>query len=67
MYCSGISTHVMTFEVGASLEDSEWQAPSYCFTGNGDGQWQPGNGKGGRNATGFRDHSLRKLVSLPSE
>ena len=23
----------MTFEVGAVLEDSEWQAPAYCFDG----------------------------------
>lgn len=26
--------HVMTFEVGAVLDDSEWQAPEYCFTEN---------------------------------
>jgi hypothetical protein len=25
--------HVMSFEVGAVLEDSKWQAPAYCFNG----------------------------------
>ena len=24
----------MTFEVGAALEDSKWQAPIYCFDNN---------------------------------
>lgn len=28
---SGRSAHVMTFEVGAVLEDAKWQAPVYCF------------------------------------
>ncbi|ONK72106.1 uncharacterized protein A4U43_C04F15770 [Asparagus officinalis] len=28
---SGRSIHVMTFEVGAVLEDEKWQAPVYCF------------------------------------
>lgn len=28
---SGRSIHVMSFEVGAVLEDSKWQAPVYCF------------------------------------
>jgi hypothetical protein len=27
-----MSMHAMTFEVGAVLDDSEWQAPEYCFT-----------------------------------
>ncbi|XP_073133981.1 uncharacterized protein At4g14100 [Henckelia pumila] len=31
VYYTGRSIHVMTFEVGAVLEDSEWQAPVYCF------------------------------------
>ena len=26
-----MKAHVMTFEVGATLEDAEWQAPAYCF------------------------------------
>jgi len=30
-FFSGMSVHVMTFEVGAVLEDAEWQAPIYCF------------------------------------
>lgn len=28
---AGRSAHVMTFEVGAVLEDAKWQAPVYCF------------------------------------
>lgn len=27
----GMVAHVMTFEVGAVLEDENWQAPVYCF------------------------------------
>lgn len=27
-----MSLFVITFEVGEVLEDSEWQAPEYCFT-----------------------------------
>ncbi|RVW78025.1 Uncharacterized protein CK203_044891 [Vitis vinifera] len=27
----GRTAHVMTFEVGAVLEDTKWQAPVYCF------------------------------------
>ncbi|KAE8664441.1 mitochondrial substrate carrier family protein [Hibiscus syriacus] len=30
-FYTGYTAHVMTFEVGAVLEDSEWQAPVYCF------------------------------------
>lgn len=29
--CAGREAHVMTFEVGAALEDAKWQAPVYCF------------------------------------
>ncbi|KAI3996771.1 hypothetical protein MKX01_041071 [Papaver californicum] len=32
-FYTGRSAHVMTFEVGAALEDEHWQAPSYCFEG----------------------------------
>lgn len=28
---AGRSIHVMTFDVGAVLEDEKWQAPVYCF------------------------------------
>ncbi|KAA8535486.1 hypothetical protein F0562_030489 [Nyssa sinensis] len=31
-FYDGISTHVITFEVGAALPDSITQAPAYCFT-----------------------------------
>ncbi|KAI3997801.1 hypothetical protein MKX01_007688 [Papaver californicum] len=33
VFYTGRSAHVMTFEVGAYLEDEHWQAPSYCFEG----------------------------------
>lgn len=28
---AGRQAHVMTFDVGAVLEDAKWQAPVYCF------------------------------------
>ena len=28
---AGREAHVMTFEVGAALEDAKWQVPWYCF------------------------------------
>jgi len=31
MVGAGMVAHVMTFEVGAVLEDEHWQAPVYCF------------------------------------
>ncbi|KAK4413509.1 hypothetical protein Salat_2763500 [Sesamum alatum] len=31
VFYTGRSVHVMTFEVGAVLEDAKWQAPVYCF------------------------------------
>ncbi|XP_027343725.1 uncharacterized protein At4g14100-like isoform X2 [Abrus precatorius] len=31
IFFSGMVAHVMTFEVGAVLEDENWQAPVYCF------------------------------------
>ncbi|KAK1418390.1 hypothetical protein QVD17_27534 [Tagetes erecta] len=31
-FYDGISTHVMTFEIGGVLPDSVAQAPAYCFT-----------------------------------
>lgn len=30
-FYTGMIADVMTFEVGAVLDDSNWQAPSYCF------------------------------------
>lgn len=30
-FFNGMTTHVMTFEVGKVLEDPNWQAPVYCF------------------------------------
>jgi hypothetical protein len=32
-WSAGYTAHVMTFEVGAVLEDAKWQAPLYCFSG----------------------------------
>jgi len=29
---AGMISHVMTFEVGAVLDDEHWQAPVYCFS-----------------------------------
>ncbi|XP_054807888.1 uncharacterized protein At4g14100-like [Prosopis cineraria] len=31
IFYTGMIAHVMTFEVGAVLEDEKWQAPVYCF------------------------------------
>lgn len=31
---TGRTVHVMTYEVGAVLEDAAWQAPVYCFQKN---------------------------------
>ncbi|CAD6207690.1 unnamed protein product [Miscanthus lutarioriparius] len=31
----GRIAYVMSFEVGAVLEDAAWQAPEYCFTKDG--------------------------------
>ncbi|CAO2829648.1 unnamed protein product [Amaranthus hypochondriacus] len=31
LFYTGRAMHVITFEVGAVLEDSEWQAPAHCF------------------------------------
>ncbi|XP_004501765.1 uncharacterized protein At4g14100-like [Cicer arietinum] len=33
IFYTGYTAHVMTFEVGAVLEDPNWQAPVYCFNG----------------------------------
>ncbi|KAL4382205.1 hypothetical protein HN51_005812 [Arachis hypogaea] len=32
VFSSGMVAHLMTFEVGAVLEDANWQAPVYCFS-----------------------------------
>ncbi|KAF5793795.1 hypothetical protein HanXRQr2_Chr08g0320461 [Helianthus annuus] len=31
VFYTGREAHVMTFEVGAALEDEKWQVPWYCF------------------------------------
>ncbi|KAF9588639.1 hypothetical protein IFM89_026487 [Coptis chinensis] len=31
LFYTGRAADVMTFEVGAVLEDEKWQAPVYCF------------------------------------
>ncbi|GJW11024.1 putative reverse transcriptase domain-containing protein [Tanacetum coccineum] len=31
VFYTGREAHVMTFEVGAALEDEKWQVPCYCF------------------------------------
>ncbi|KVH90214.1 uncharacterized protein At4g14100 [Cynara cardunculus var. scolymus] len=35
VFYTGREAHVMTFEVGAALEDAKWQVPAYCFEENG--------------------------------
>lgn len=37
IFDAGRQAHVMTFEVGAALNDDKWQAPAYCFE-NGEGE-----------------------------
>ncbi|XP_058207759.1 uncharacterized protein At4g14100-like [Rhododendron vialii] len=37
-FYDGISTHVITFEIGELLQDSFTQAPAYCFTSQEDRQ-----------------------------
>ncbi|KAJ3704514.1 hypothetical protein LUZ61_008219 [Rhynchospora tenuis] len=34
VFYTGRTAHVMTFEVGAVLDDAAWQAPDYCFQKN---------------------------------
>ncbi|XP_078168088.1 uncharacterized protein At4g14100-like [Carex rostrata] len=34
VFYTGRTAHVMTYEVGAVLEDSAWQTPAYCFHKN---------------------------------
>lgn len=34
VFYTGMSIHVMSYEVGAFLEDDYWQAPVYCFDGD---------------------------------
>nr|CAB3455931.1 unnamed protein product [Digitaria exilis] len=55
----GMERHVLSFEVGAVLEDSSmWQAPAYCFDGsNGD----VGDGVDGH---GSRDDEVNSLISF---
>ncbi|KAI3997802.1 hypothetical protein MKX01_007689 [Papaver californicum] len=31
VFYNGMEAHLMTFKVGAVLEDEKWQAPIYCF------------------------------------
>ncbi|KGN46406.1 uncharacterized protein At4g14100 [Cucumis sativus] len=35
LFYTGRQAHVMTFEVGAVLDDENWQAPVYCFDSTG--------------------------------
>ncbi|XP_020588851.1 uncharacterized protein At4g14100-like [Phalaenopsis equestris] len=40
VFYTGRQAHVMTFEVGAALEDEKWQAPAYCFQNKRDEKLQ---------------------------
>ncbi|XP_075657215.1 uncharacterized protein At4g14100-like [Castanea sativa] len=59
VFYTGREAHVMTFEVGAVLEDAKWQAPVYCFEKNDDGIGTEPKLKSQFAITrGFRDSSL---------
>ncbi|KAL5712890.1 hypothetical protein ACHQM5_015014 [Ranunculus cassubicifolius] len=61
VFFTGMTAHVMTFEVGAVLEDAEWQAPEYCFEKNERGEnTRPMAGLG----HGISGKSLLKGVQL---
>ena len=40
---TGIQQFVMSFEPGVELEDTQWQAPAYCFPDD-DNEDEEGNG-----------------------
>ncbi|KAG8080976.1 hypothetical protein GUJ93_ZPchr0007g3715 [Zizania palustris] len=44
-FYNGMQQHVMSFEVGGVLEDSQWQAPAHCFSDQ-DTATNPGAGTG---------------------
>ncbi|KAK7353856.1 hypothetical protein VNO80_19309 [Phaseolus coccineus] len=44
IFYTGYTAHVMTFEVGAVLEDPNWQAPVYCFSENEKKNYSPNLG-----------------------
>ncbi|KAM0934808.1 hypothetical protein DsansV1_C30g0214371 [Dioscorea sansibarensis] len=50
-FFNGISSHEIKFEEGVVLEKSQWQAPSYCFSGLGN------------NGTFLQDHNSKQFVS----
>ncbi|MED6149513.1 hypothetical protein PIB30_063317 [Stylosanthes scabra] len=52
----GYTAHVMTFEVGAVLDDPNWQAPVYCFTDENEKQRtrRRSNSSFGRSMRGLR-------------
>ncbi|GLJ15835.1 hypothetical protein SUGI_0261170 [Cryptomeria japonica] len=56
LFYTGMSVHVMTFEVGSNLEDVYWQAPAYCF--------EEEDGKGKRNHIKKESHLGRILAGL---
>ncbi|KAK1311227.1 Uncharacterized protein QJS10_CPA08g00394 [Acorus calamus] len=45
-FYDGITSHVMAFEVGPTLDRSEWQAPAYCFNGDSEGRRHRSHSKG---------------------
>ncbi|EHA8589999.1 hypothetical protein COCNU_scaffold014119G000020 [Cocos nucifera] len=68
---TGVTNYVMTFEPGASLNDSQlWQAPSYCFSSSKDGGNDHTHGVQGGDESNPRrldmkaifDLSLRRLI-----
>ncbi|MCL7041545.1 hypothetical protein MKW94_005488 [Papaver nudicaule] len=53
VFYTGRSAHVMTFEVGAVLEDEHWQAPAHCFEGGE---------KEVNNSDGFTESSMEGVL-----
>ncbi|KAG9447278.1 hypothetical protein H6P81_013406 [Aristolochia fimbriata] len=58
VFYTGRSAHVMSFEVGAALEDEKWQAPVYCFARKGEDEPQL------RTQSAIAERGLRSLVGF---
>ena len=54
---AGRGAHVMTFEVGAVLEDAKWQVPSYCFDNNNNNKKSTSTATSTGNGSGDDDYA----------
>lgn len=62
VFYTGREANVMTFEVGAVLEDRHWQAPVYCFDGkNGVNEGTAGGSMGRIPAGILRGSALMRM------